>query len=551
MKKEDIELILEEGEGYLIEFKEKLSNIDKEMVAFANGSGGKILMGISDTGKIIGINVTNKLKSQIQDIANNCDPAINIVLEKIENILIVHVKSGQDKPYHCSSGFYIRVGPNAQKMNRNQIIEFFQAEGKIRFDELSNLKFEYDTHFSESKFDHFLSLSNISKIHDTATIMRNLGVAEKQEGRVIFNNTGILMFAKNLQDIYFHTAVTCALYKGSIKATILDRKEFNSDIVSNVDKTMLFLKQHIPVRYEFDGSPQRIEVPQIPYEALREAVINAIIHRDYFEKGANVMVEIFDDRIEISSPGGLVRGLESKDFGKKSVLRNPNIANLFQRIGYIEKMGTGIVRMQLLIKEAGLKPIGFSFTKFVTAKFFRQKNKERVIYKVTDRVTSKVTDEVTDRVTDNQKTIIELISKNIHITITELSELVGISTRKIKENIAKLKEKNVLKRIGTGKTGYWELIIEQEDADQSTVNAVSEKKVTYKVTKRVTDKVTDNQKAILELISKNPHITTTELSKFVGISTRKIKENTAKLKGKRILKRVGNNKTGYWEIISI
>ena len=413
-----------------------------------------------------------------------------------------------------------------------------EGEGKIRFDELSNLKFEYDTHFSESKFDHFLSLSKISKIHDTTTILRNLGVAEKQEGRVIFNNTGILMFAKNLQDIYFHTAVTCALYKGTIKATILDRKDFNSDIVSNVDNAMLFLKQHIPVRYEFDGSPQRIEIPQIPFEALREAVINAIIHHDYFEKGANVMVEIFDDRIEISSPGGLVKGLNPIDFGKKSVLRNPNIANIFQRIGYIEKMGTGIARMQLLIKEAGIQPIEFSFTTFVTANFLRLK----------------IIDKVTDKVTENQKVILELILKNPYFTTAELSKYVGISTRKIKENTAKLKDKKILNRVGQSKSGYWEIIIEQEDSDQSPVDAVLEKKVTYKVTgkvtKRVTDKVTENQKTILELISKNPYITTTELSKFVGISTRKIKENTAKLKDKKILKRVGHSTSGYWEIIS-
>ena len=78
------------------------------------------------------------------------------------------------------------------------------------------------------------------------------------------------MFAKNLQDNYFHTAITCALYKGIEKVNVLDRKDFNSDIVNNVDNTMLFLQQHIPVRYEFDGSPRRIEIPEIPLEALRE-----------------------------------------------------------------------------------------------------------------------------------------------------------------------------------------------------------------------------------------------------------------------------------------
>ena len=342
MKTEDLKLILEEGEGYLIEFKEKPANIDREMVAFANGSGGRIFIGISDSGKIKGIAITNTLKSQIQDIANNCEPPVKIMLEELDTLLVVHVSIGQDKPYSCSSGFYTRIGPNAQKMNRNQIIEFFQSEGQIRFEELMNLKFDFETDFDSKKLTHFLSLAGISPVLDTRSILLNLGVAEEQEGNLIFNNTGIFFFARNLDQFYPHASITCALYKGVEKVHVMDRKDFNQDIISNVDNAMLFLLQHIPVRYEFDGSPKRIEIPQVPLEALREAVINAVCHRYYFEKGANVMVEIFDNRIEISSPGGLVKGLLEKDFGRKSILRNPKIAGLFHRIGYIEKMGTGI-----------------------------------------------------------------------------------------------------------------------------------------------------------------------------------------------------------------
>ncbi len=141
MNSKELKQIIEDGEGYLIEFKEKVANIDKEMVSFANGSGGRIFIGISDNGELKGIKVTNKLKSQIQDIANNCEPAIKIILNEVQDILIVHVRSGADKPYCCSSGFYTRIGPNAQKMTRNQIIEFFQSEGKIRYDELTNIDF--------------------------------------------------------------------------------------------------------------------------------------------------------------------------------------------------------------------------------------------------------------------------------------------------------------------------------------------------------------------------------------------------------------------------
>lgn len=179
MKEKEFQLFFEEGEGYKIEFKESLSNIDREFVAFANASGGRVFLGITDSKEIKGVNIDSKLKSQIQDIANNCQPPVKIFFEEFRNVLIIQVKEGEDKPYKCSSGFYIRVGPNSQKLNRDEIIEFFKSEGKIRFDELINTKFDYNTHFDQKKLDRFLKLTGISEIPDTPSILVNLGIAEK------------------------------------------------------------------------------------------------------------------------------------------------------------------------------------------------------------------------------------------------------------------------------------------------------------------------------------------------------------------------------------
>ena len=108
MNKKELNFILQEREGLKLEFKESLANLDKELVAFANSEGGRIFLGVSDDGKEKRIKVTNKLKSQIQDIANNCDPKIKIKFEVFENILIIHVEEGKDKPYKCREGFYLR-----------------------------------------------------------------------------------------------------------------------------------------------------------------------------------------------------------------------------------------------------------------------------------------------------------------------------------------------------------------------------------------------------------------------------------------------------------
>ena len=155
MREEELQLILEEGEGYKIEFKENLSNIDKDFVAFANSSGGRVFLGVTDDKKVKGVKITNTLKSRIQDIANNCEPKIKIILEELENVLIVEVREGDDKPYKCASGFYSRVGPNSQKMTRDEIINFIKSESKIRFDELSEPKFSYPKDFDKKRLFKF------------------------------------------------------------------------------------------------------------------------------------------------------------------------------------------------------------------------------------------------------------------------------------------------------------------------------------------------------------------------------------------------------------
>ncbi|MFZ2470974.1 MAG: ATP-binding protein [Methanothrix sp.] len=370
MNEQELQQILEEGEGQKIEFKESLANLDKELVAFANASGGRILVGITDGRKIKGAKISNRLKSQVQDAAGNCDPKVDIELLSFEDVLIIVVKEGEDKPYKCGSGFYRRVGPNSQKLSRNEIIEFLKDEEKIRFDDLRNSQFVYDEHFDSKKLDRFLRLAGISKVMDDQSILLNLGAAERlEDGRLVVNNTGILFFARNLDYIYPHAAVTCALFQGTDKFTVLDRRDFNEDLMSNIDGAMNFLKRYIAVRYEMTGEARRREVPELPYDALREAIINAVAHRDYFERGANVMVEIYDDRIEIYNPGGLPRGLSPESFGKRSVLRNPKIAGMLHRADYIEKMGTGVRKMQRLMSEAGLLPLEFTFTSFFTVTF--------------------------------------------------------------------------------------------------------------------------------------------------------------------------------------
>jgi ATP-dependent DNA helicase RecG len=443
MTQAELDTILQEGEGYYLEFKENVnSDLAKELVAFANSSGGRIFIGIDDDCKLKGITINNDLKSRIQTIARDCDPQVDISLETYQNILIIHVSEGNEKPYRCNKGFFIRSGANSQKMDTQQIIDFVQQEGRIKFDEQTRVKTDYKKLYKPELLKTFLKIANIPQIMEDEDILRNLGVLDENSN--YFNNAGILFFTEKPADKLRHSIVTCVLYKGLEKLNILDRKDINTDFLNTIDESIIFLKKHLNLSYIIE-SIQRQEILEIPEVALREAVVNAVTHRNYFEGGANVMIEIFDNRVEISNPGGLPKSLTPENFGKKSVARNPVIANLYHRAKFIEKLGTGINRIKNAMKEAELPEPEFEFSEFFSITFKRTKADETV-EKTVEKTRGKT-----------RGKIIQLISENPNITIEEMAEKIGITSKGVEYNIDKLKKEGILNRIGPDKGGYWKI----------------------------------------------------------------------------------------------
>jgi ATP-dependent DNA helicase RecG len=366
MTQEALEAVVQAGESYHAEFKRNVSSdISKEIVAFANSSGGRIFIGIDDDGTIPGIAVTNELKARVQSMARDCDPFINMELETFNNILIIHVPEGTNKPYRCANGFYIRSGAGCAKLSTQEIIEFIKSEGKLRFEELITPSAVYPTALDESAASRYFRLAGISGVIGMEELLKNLGVLDKDGAGEVLNNAGILFFAKDPARILPHCVVTCLLYKGNSKVHILDRKSFEFDLLRNIDETLHFIERHLNLAYEIREA-RRKEILEIPEFVLREAIVNAVAHRDYFERGANVQVDIFDNRIEISNPGGLPKGLKPENFGKHSVARNSLVAALLHRCYYIEKAGTGVQRMRDGMKDAGLLEPTFEFSGFFT-----------------------------------------------------------------------------------------------------------------------------------------------------------------------------------------
>lgn len=471
MDKKELDFILQEGEGFKIEFKEAVDpkNLPKDLVAFANFEGGRILIGVNDKGEVKGIEITNKLKSGIQNIARNCDPSVHIELETIDNVLIINVGEGKDKPYKSSQGFFIRQGSNSQKMKRDEIIDFISEEGKLKFDRGITDVNRYDSKL----VSEYLKKAGIKQKMSKDTLF-NLGVADKNG---FLNNAGILFFIKEPKQVLINAYVTCARYKGTEKINVIDRKDFEEDLVTQVEQAVEFVKRNTRLEYEIKGL-YRKEIPEYPIEAVREAILNAVMHRDYLEKGANVQVDIFDDKLTVTNIGGLIKPLTKEKLGTLAVRRNPLIADLFHRIHLVEKMGTGINRIKEECKKHGNVNFEIETNGYFIARFkLKKKAVERAGKKVTEKVTEKIREIINKNISlpkkelgvklgeklgvklgENEAEILRKIMENRLITSIELSEKIGISTTAIENNLSKLKKKKLLKRVGPDKGGYWEVI---------------------------------------------------------------------------------------------
>lgn len=160
----DLGILIRQGEGTTLEFKESLSSsFVRDLVALANTIGGRILLGVRDDGAVIGVKDSNALRARIQNIARNCDPPVEVLVEPVDGVIAIQVRESDGKPVQCSDGFFWRQGAASQKLSRGEIRDFFRAEGVIRFDLTPCPRFRYPEDFDREKFDAWLRLSGITE----------------------------------------------------------------------------------------------------------------------------------------------------------------------------------------------------------------------------------------------------------------------------------------------------------------------------------------------------------------------------------------------------
>ena len=446
---EDIKLLVTSGEGYNAEFKvsvpSKVKELTEEVCAFANAAGGVLLIGVNDQNQIVGVTIDNAKRSAIQNSLSDITPQLPCSLTFVEvdgkNIGVIEVPSGENKPYVLSGAIYVRIGPNSQKLTTaEQMRDFFQQADKIYFDEVSCPEFNPDSMVDNEFLQLFKTEARLGASVSDDQIFSNLKL---QNNTSEFKNGAVLFFGKNPEAIMDTAILRCVAYRGKDKRFIIDDKPYGGNLYAQFRQAMEWLRSKLNVAYDIEGqgSGPRKEIWEIPETVFKEAIINALSHRDYYDKGAKILIELFDDRVEISNPGGLVSAIPQAEFGKRSHSRNPLIFGLFARMHLVEQVGSGINRMNDLMKIAGLTNPAFNTDGMFTVILLRS---------------AKTVEETVEETA--VKTIITLIKSNPKATAKEMSNATGLTRRGVEYHLTKLKEQGKLLRIGSTKMGSWEII---------------------------------------------------------------------------------------------
>jgi ATP-dependent DNA helicase RecG len=359
MQADELNRRIQDGENLTTEFKVAAIHADDlaaSLVAFANTSGGEIFFGVSDKGEIVGIAGVDELGISIDNVSrNNCLPPVTVVQEKTKiddkELLVVHVPRGDERPYSTNRGVhYIRTFSGRRQASREELLRIFQAAESLYYDEQAVVRADL-TALDYSYFEHFLMYSYGKKLEDFQVekekLLANLRLAKDDHPTI----AGLLLLGRDPQFFLPYAQINAAHFSGNDVAQAPDdRKDFGGKLADQLEGAMRFLNAHLRVKHEIKGfEPERF--PELPEEALRETIVNALVHRDYTVRGP-IRLLIFNDRVEVHSPGKLPNtvDVETMRLGTH-VPRNPILLSHFAKLGYVTSLGTGVPRVIRLVKE--------------------------------------------------------------------------------------------------------------------------------------------------------------------------------------------------------
>ncbi len=432
-----------------IEFKQEyVPDIKKEVLAFINADGGTILIGVRKDGEVIGVDNPDEVMLQsanaLKDaLVPDVMPFVSIHTETMEekHVVEIDVSTGTNRPYYLrnkglrAGGVYVRKGSSSQPMTDEGIREMIRTASGDSFEEMRSLNqsLTFDTLASEMK------RRNIAFGKDKMRTLKMIG----EDG--LYTNLALLLSDQ------CQTTIKVAVFQGTDKAVFRDRKEFTGSVLRQLEDVYQFIDLNNKTQATFSGL-ERTDIRDYPEAAVREALLNCIVHRDYAYSGST-LINIYDDRMEYVSLGGLVSGLELDSiFLGVSVSRNPNLAAVFYRMHLIESYGTGISKIQREYKDFAIKP------KFETAKgVFRvtlpDRNFEKSLVLSGEEAHTgyAALTKTPDIPQDEKQTILNFVTENGQITRKQVETLLSIGSTKAYRLLTDLCNDQKLRPEGNGR----------------------------------------------------------------------------------------------------
>ncbi|MBE3064496.1 MAG: putative DNA binding domain-containing protein [Spirochaetes bacterium] len=433
--------LLKRPEGKTLEFKRDISSPDgalKTIVAFANTAGGTLLIGVEDkSGHVRGVvqvlDLEERLANLISDlVAPRLVPEIEILPWRRTQVLAVQVYPSSTRPHHIrregpEAGVYVRVGSTNRRADRELIEELRRFSRGEAFDEKPMPGLDSEALDFRAASESFAAVRAI-----TRRDLETLRLVTDHQGRKVPTVGGMLLFGRDRERHFPDAWIQAGRFRGADKSGIRDRAEIHSFPVCAIEAAIAFVEKHAMHGAEI-GAVRRKERWNLPPVAVREAVINAVAHTDYSQRGAPIRVSIFDDRLEVENPGLLPFGLTIEDLHHGiSKLRNRVIGRVFHTLGLIEQWGSGVQRMTAACTEMGLAPPRLEeiATRFRVTIF-------------TERVGPPTLDKT-------DQSIVGALAGRKGLLTSEIAGMIGLTPRATRTRLARLVGSGLVREVGTG-----------------------------------------------------------------------------------------------------
>lgn len=466
MKIAQLKALAKHGESENLEFKTSTSSLNSGMqtvCAFLNSDhGGAVIFGVKDNGQIVGQEVTDKTRKDIAVELNKLEPHAKIDVKYIHvaddrQVIVFLVRPGEKAPYTYDGRPFIRNQSTTMRMPKEEYIYLHNQNNQTLWEGLTNNTCKVSD-LDRNKIKEIVRMAVFEQRLPESALSASIPDILKKLELIVdgkLTNAAVILFCKNEQKQFIQSNLKLARFKGTDKSEFLDTKTFRADAFDLYDKAMAFLGFNLPVVARIEpGNPKRVEEPAIPYKVLREALVNAFVHRDYSNTGGSVDVAVYDDRVNISNIGSLPKGVLLNQLAKEhpSIQRNPRIAHVFYLCGKIEKWGRGTLDMIQDCKRVGnplpiYKEIGGSFSITLPLK----EPMRTIIYQEPQKIDYA-------KLTDRQKHIIKSLQRGPLKTPQIMDKMpMTLTDRTMQLELAKLKKMGLIQSTGKTKATIWYL----------------------------------------------------------------------------------------------